>query len=424
MTCGGCGNAKDLFPTDLAEQTAKHPCYSAGAHDKYARMHLPIAPTCNISCNYCNRKYDCVNESRPGVTSEVLTPAEAARKAAWVKRELPQLSVIGVAGPGDALANWPAVRESLQLIRAQDPEVTFCLSTNGLMLPDYAEELLALGVRHVTVTVNCVDPALGAKIYRQVRFRGRVLTGEAGAKVLLARQQEGIAQLVAGGALVKINIVMIPGLNERHIPAVVARMRQLGAFMTNIMPLIPAPGSVFADYPQTNRKDLEALRDHCASVLPQMRHCQQCRADAIGLLKKDESQRFRLHPPVQTPAVTEAVYRIAVASRDRERVDLHYGEADAFHIYQVAGQEVAFLETRVLPRYCNGPDACAAQTASRSENLRLISDCAAVVSLRAGQGAKENLQRAGIVSVETCNTVLEGVRYAATKLAWRDEKAM
>ena len=417
MTCGGCGNANEHIPADLAEQTDKHPCYSFGAHEKYARMHLPIAPACNISCNYCNRKYDCVNESRPGVTSEVLTPSEAAQKAAWVKQELPQLSVIGIAGPGDALANWPAVKESLQLIRRQDPEVVFCLSTNGLMLPDYADEMLALGVRHVTVTANCVAPALGAKIYRQVRYNGQVLTGEEGAALLLSRQQAGIAKLVAGGALVKVNIVMIPGLNDRHIPEVVARMKSLGAFMTNIMPLIPAPGSAFSHYPQTSRKDLDALRDQCAATMPQMRHCQQCRADAIGLLKKDESQRFRLHPPAEEAAASGAVsYRIAVASRDRAQIDLHYGEAEEFHIYQVSGQEIAFLETRPLPRYCSGPDACDAQSASRNENLRIISDCDAVVSLRAGQGAKENLQRAGIVSIETCNSVEDGLHYATGKL--------
>ena len=57
------------IPEELREKTSKHPCYSFDAHHKYARMHLPVAPACNISCNYCNRRYDCINESRPGVTS-------------------------------------------------------------------------------------------------------------------------------------------------------------------------------------------------------------------------------------------------------------------------------------------------------------------------------------------------------------------
>lgn len=79
-----------------------------------------MAPACNISCNYCNRKFDCVNESRPGVTSEVLSPEEALEKFLWVKREMPNLSVVGIAGPGDALANWPAVSKTLRAIRAVD----------------------------------------------------------------------------------------------------------------------------------------------------------------------------------------------------------------------------------------------------------------------------------------------------------------
>ena len=95
---------------------SKHPCYNADAHTKYARMHLPVAPACNISCNYCNRKFDCVNESRPGVTSELLTPDMASQKFSWVKENIENLSVVGIAGPGDALANWDVTRKSIELI--------------------------------------------------------------------------------------------------------------------------------------------------------------------------------------------------------------------------------------------------------------------------------------------------------------------
>ena len=49
----------------IEEKTANHPCYSCGSAQKNARMHLPIAPKCNIQCNYCVRKFDCSNESRP-----------------------------------------------------------------------------------------------------------------------------------------------------------------------------------------------------------------------------------------------------------------------------------------------------------------------------------------------------------------------
>ena len=69
----------------LEEALSRHPCYNRDAHREFARMHVPVAPRCNIQCNYCNRKYDCCNESRPGVTSEVLTPEQAAEKVAYVK---------------------------------------------------------------------------------------------------------------------------------------------------------------------------------------------------------------------------------------------------------------------------------------------------------------------------------------------------
>ena len=53
-----------------------HPCFTAKCSD-YARIHLPVAPKCNMQCNYCLRKYSCVNESRPGVVARVMVPEDA-----------------------------------------------------------------------------------------------------------------------------------------------------------------------------------------------------------------------------------------------------------------------------------------------------------------------------------------------------------
>lgn len=285
---------------EALEKTGKHPCYSLDAHHKYARMHLPVAPACNISCNYCNRKFDCSNESRPGVTSQILSPAEAERKFRLVKEKIPNLSVVGIAGPGDALANWPNTRKSIELIRKADPEVIFCLSTNGLMLQEYAAEIVELGIKHVTVTVNCIDPEIGAKIYCFVNYKGQRYEGRVGAEVLISRQQEGIKYLAEFGVLVKVNIVMIPGINDFHIPEVVSKVKELGAFITNIMPLIPADGSAFAGFPQTSMKELNKMRNLCQIEIQQMRHCKQCRADAIGLLGDDRSLEFSSAQNIQT----------------------------------------------------------------------------------------------------------------------------
>jgi len=115
----------DDLPLSNSDKTATHPCYNCGA-GKFARIHLPIAPKCNVKCNYCVRKYDCPNESRPGVTTEILTPQEAFEKYAIVKGKMDNLKVVGIAGPGDSLANFEETKKTLTLIREYDKDVTFC----------------------------------------------------------------------------------------------------------------------------------------------------------------------------------------------------------------------------------------------------------------------------------------------------------
>ena len=159
-----------------------HPCFNEDAHKSFARMHLPVAPNCNIQCNYCNRKFDCCNESRPGVTSEVLSPEEAMEKIAVVKERIPNLSVIAIAGPGDPLANESTLR-TIRLVKEGYPEMSLCISTNGLRLPEYVDELYSSGVRFVTVTMNGVDPEITKEVYDSViwngkRYEGREAPGE------------------------------------------------------------------------------------------------------------------------------------------------------------------------------------------------------------------------------------------------------
>ena len=180
-------------------KVADHPCYSKEAHGIYSRLHLPVAPACNIQCNYCNRKYDCSNESRPGVTTEKLKPGEALKKVLKVGAEIKQLSVIGIAGPGDALANPKQTFETLALVKEYAPDLRLCISTNGLQLSNYVDALYDAGVDHVTVTINTIDPKIGAKIYPWVYFEGVRYKGEEGAALLLKKQLEGIQKAVAKG---------------------------------------------------------------------------------------------------------------------------------------------------------------------------------------------------------------------------------
>ncbi len=277
----GCPMMKAKVETD-------HPCFG-GDHSKAGRIHLPVAPGCNIKCGFCERKFDCANESRPGVTSRVLTPEQGVERVRLVKRHMEkqggaQLKVVGIAGPGDPLAN-PRTFETFRLVREAFPEMTLCLSTNGLLLPEKIETILAYDVHSLTVTVNALTPETGARVYEWIRVEGHRLEGEAAAAWLLERQLEGVRLAAAAGMLVKVNHVYIPGVNDHETLDLAVKVRGLGASMMNIMPVIPV--GMFKDVERPSEATMEMVRNQAELILSQARHCKQCRADAAGLVGQD-----------------------------------------------------------------------------------------------------------------------------------------
>lgn len=241
-----------------------------------------MAPWCNLGCNYCERRVGGMtyHAHRPAVADRVLTPQEAVEQVGQHLYEH-RLTVAGIAGPGEPLHN-AATFETLRLVGRRFPELILCLSTNGLLLSRHAGELHALGVETLTVTVNTVDPAAGARIYSHVDLDGDVLTGPEGAAALLARQLDGIRLAARQGIMVKINSILVPGVNDAgHLEQVARTTRALGAQVQNITPLIPL--GRFRDLAPPTCAELRAARLRCEGIIPQFRHCQQCRADAVGV---------------------------------------------------------------------------------------------------------------------------------------------
>ncbi len=265
---------------------AGHPCFGAG-HKSNARIHLPVAPGCNISCGFCERRFDCANENRPGVTSRVLTPPQALDRvrALLAHPEVgPNLKVVGIAGPGDPLANEKTF-ETLRLVKQAYPHLQLCLSTNGLLLSERLETLREIGVGSITVTMNALTPETGAQVYQWVNLGGTVLRGEAGASALIDAQMSGLEAAARAGMLVKVNSVYIPGVNDHETLPLALVAKRLGANMMNILPLI-AQG-IFRDHPVPTDLQMAMVRDLAEQILPQARHCKQCRADAAGVLGQD-----------------------------------------------------------------------------------------------------------------------------------------
>ena len=267
----------------------EHPCFSENACHLFGRMHLPVAPKCNIQCNYCIRKYDCVNESRPGVTSKVLSPKEALERVREVLNKVHYIKVVAVAGPGEPLFNEETF-ETFRLVKAEFPHLMRCMSTNGLLLPDRIDDIEELGIGTLTVTLNAVDPAIGKLIYSFVNYHGKIYRGEEAAEILLKNQLEGIREAVKRKIIVKVNTVYIPTINDKHIEDIAKQIGKMGVYMQNIMPLIPQ--YKFADIKPPTPEEKREIQARCSAYVKQMTHCRQCRADAIGRLGKDIQQQF------------------------------------------------------------------------------------------------------------------------------------
>ena len=377
----------------MALDLTRHPCFNEGAKKTAARIHLPVAPRCNIQCNYCKRGQDCVNESRPGLSSAVLSPGQALRYLEEMVRKDPRITVVGIAGPGDPFANAEATMETLRLVRARFPEMLLCVASNGLGIAPFVGQLAALAVSHVTLTVNAVDPEIGKAVYAWVREEPRIYRGRVAAELLINRQLAAVAALKAHGVTVKINSIIIPGVNDGHIAEVARRMAELGADIINCVPLYSVPGTPFADVVAPTAEQTASIREAATEFLPIMAHCTRCRADAVGLLGEPigaettgllkQCAGLPINPGEERPYV-------AVATREGALVNQHLGEANQFAIFGRESAGFHRVATREAPPAGGGHDRwrALAETLNDCRALLVASAGASPISVLTAQGIR------------------------------------
>ena len=163
-----------------------------------------------------------------------------------------------------------------------------------------------------------------------------------------------------------------------------------------------------------------------------MRHCRQCRADAVGLLGEDRGQEFTLdqlpeavvYDPTKRAAYREIVAEergdhgrakdkaiaavkensvdghamlVAVATKGGGRVNEHFGHAREFQIYEASAKGVAFVGHRRIDAYCMdgfGEDATLDATIAALEGVTHVL-CAKI-----GDCPKDMLVAAGIEATD------------------------
>ncbi|MBN2803091.1 MAG: radical SAM protein [Deltaproteobacteria bacterium] len=352
-----------------------HPCFNGKSRHEYGRIHLPVAPKCNIQCNFCNKRYDCVSESRPGVTSSVLTPAQSMAYLNDYMEKSDNISVVGIAGPGDPFANAEDTMETLRLVRAKYPEILLCIATNGLEIEPWIPELVELKISHVTMTINAVNVEVATNMYSWVRYNKKMYRGEQAGKLLIEKQHSALKKLVETDMIIKVNTVVVPGKNDFHIDDIGNYLLEMGVDVQNCMSLKPIKNTPFENIPEPDPVTMGRIRLKASGYVEQMSHCQRCRADAAGLITDkciDESNplekyaRMNINPSEHRP-------NIAVISKEGFLINNHLGEAYEFLVYGKDEKgDAVLVEKRPAPEPGSGN--------KRWENVsEILKDCSSLL---------------------------------------------
>ncbi len=118
-------------------------------------------------------------------------------------------------------------------------------------------------------------------------------------------------------------------------------------------------------------------------------------------------------------------YKIAIASSDGENVDLSFGAAESFYIYDVNGVEFALSEERILgsgedaalqnpsggcESGCGGGSGCGAS----SQKVESLSDCRSIVCRKIGFGVTKQLEKKAISGFSVECSVTEALEKIAS----------
>ncbi len=172
-------------------------------------LRISVTDRCNFRCVYCMPKEVFGRGYRFMDRKELLTFEEIERIArVFVSHGVEKIRITG---------GEPLLRRDLEVLVRRLVELgglDVALTTNGALLPQKAEALVAAGLQRVTVSLDSLDDAT---------FRAMNDVGFPVSRVL-----DGIAAAGAAGLKVKVNAVVKRGVNDHQIVALARHFRDNG----------------------------------------------------------------------------------------------------------------------------------------------------------------------------------------------------
>lgn len=261
-----------------------HPCWARHRNNLWERIHLPVAPRCNVKCFFCDHNMGAsCHLPKPGRANKIMTVEQALNV---LRRELsnrPDLRIVAVSGPGEPLYN-PEFYELMRAVKDIDSTLKLCVSTNGVLLTDALESLLELNISTISVSVHTFSIGTAQRIYEWAMIDGARYFGIEMAEKIINRQRDGISASVSSGINIKVNTILIPGVNDDEMAYIASELAGMGVKLQNIVPLVPI-GNGPPNRP--THAELIAARMSASQHIRQFHHCKQCRSDVVGIPGND-----------------------------------------------------------------------------------------------------------------------------------------
>jgi len=192
--------------------------------DAYGRplesLRLLVTAECNYRCFFCHLEGDPLGApARPGFKPPAMTPEDysVVAEAAWM---------IGIRGfkvtGGEPLIRRDIV-DIIGALASSAPGSDISMTTNGMLLEALAQRLADAGLRRVNVSIHSLR-----------RDRYKFITGVDG----LDRAIRGVRAAVDAGLRVKVNALILKGVNEDEVFDLVEFSRSIGVAL-QLIELIP-----------------------------------------------------------------------------------------------------------------------------------------------------------------------------------------
>ncbi|MEZ4600391.1 MAG: NifB/NifX family molybdenum-iron cluster-binding protein [Syntrophotaleaceae bacterium] len=104
--------------------------------------------------------------------------------------------------------------------------------------------------------------------------------------------------------------------------------------------------------------------------------------------------------------------RIAVATRSGQEVDVHFGQADSFTIYDVDEQEIRRKSVITVEKYCSSDPNHTFHETRFAAIAKVLDGCRVVVSQQIGDVPRAALTRSGILHVNGQGSLEQALRKA------------